>query len=198
MTQYAVVHADESCLGNGRDGTNPGGGGALVEIRLLGDIVRSDIFISAPDTTNNRMALNGAIATLALLSQKGKRLRVAYVSDSKYLVQGMNEWVHAWRARGWRRKSGEVENLVLWKKLVSVAGPHAVTWMWVRGHAGHAKNEYADTLAVRAAREQVHSQGAEPSAFDAWMDRKREQGQFSDYDPDEAFTNLVAQLETGR
>src|SRR5687768_941537 len=66
----AVVHADESCLGNGRDGPNRGGAGALIEIRVAGQITRHDIYISAPDTTNNRMALAGAIATFALLSRK--------------------------------------------------------------------------------------------------------------------------------
>lgn len=105
----AVVHADESCLGNGRDGKTPGGAASLIEARDRGGrIVRRDLFISAPDTTNNKMALNGAIATFALLSAKGRRFRVAFHSDSQYLVKGMREWVPGWRARGWRRKGGQV------------------------------------------------------------------------------------------
>src|ERR1700704_317435 len=88
----AVVHADESCLGNGRDQLTPGGAGSLLEIRAGGQLTRHDVYISAPDTTNNRMALAGAIATLALLSRKGRRLLVLYVSDSEYLVKGMTEW----------------------------------------------------------------------------------------------------------
>ena len=92
----AVVHADESCLGNGRDQPCPGGAGGVLEIRLAGEVTRHDVYISSPDTTNNRMALAGAIAILALLASKGRRLRVLFVSDSEYLVKGMTEWVPGW------------------------------------------------------------------------------------------------------
>src|SRR5690349_13452573 len=98
----AIVHADESCLGNGREGATPGGAGSLIEIRVGGQVTRHDLYISSPDTTNNRMALSGAIATFALLSSKGRRLRVRYVSDSEYLVKGMTEWVPGWEKRQWR------------------------------------------------------------------------------------------------
>ncbi|MDH3496452.1 MAG: ribonuclease HI [Gemmatimonadota bacterium] len=195
MTRFAVVHADESCLGNGRDGQTPGGAGMLIEIVVKDRIERRDLYLHAPDTTNNRMALSGAIATLALLSRKGRRLHVAYVSDSEYLVKGMREWVAAWQARGWKRKGGAIENLELWQALEQVAAGHAVTWRWVRGHAGHAKNEYADHLAVRSAERQITSQAAVPSAFLAWLDARRARGQFADYDPDEAFHSLVREIE---
>jgi ribonuclease HI len=188
--QFALIHADESCLGNGQDGATPGGAGALIEIRVKDRLERRDLYLHAPDTTNNRMALNGAIATFALLSSKGRRLRVVYVSDSEYLVKGMNEWVLAWQARAWRRKGGAIENLALWQALVQVSGDHQVTWRWVRGHAGDPKNEYADFLAVRAATEQRTSDGAVLSEFDAWLERKRGQGHFSDYDPDAEFAAL--------
>ena len=187
-----VVHADESCLGNGRDGPTPGGAGALIEIQSAGVIARRDLFISAPDTTNNRMALCGAIAVFGLLSQKGSRLRVTYVSDSEYLVKGMREWVPAWRARDWRRKGGAIENLELWKQLVHVAAYHDPEWTWVRGHAGHPKNEYADHLAVRAARDQVHSSGAEPSGFLAWLADRQRLNKFTGYDPDQTFLDEAA------
>jgi ribonuclease HI len=193
----AIVHADESCLGNGRDGATPGGAGSLIEVRTPSGIARRDLYISAPDTTNNRMALSGAIATFALLSQKGRRLGVLYVSDSEYLVKGMNEWVPAWRARGWRRKGGAIENLALWQALVQVAAGHDVIWRWVRGHAGNPKNEYADWLAVRAAEEQKTSDGAVPSGFDVWLDSQRARGHFPDYDPDREFTELDATLGEG-
>src|SRR5207237_144599 len=85
--------------GNGREGATPGGAGSLIEIRVGGQVTRHDIYISAPDTTNNRMALAGAIATFALLSRKGRRLRVLYVSDSEYLVKGMTSRVPGWRGR---------------------------------------------------------------------------------------------------
>ena len=194
--QTAVVHADESCLGNGRDGPTPGGAGALIEVGVQGTIERRDLYVHAPDTTNNRMALAGAIATFALLSTKGRRLRVVYVSDSEYLVKGMREWVPSWRARGWKRKTGAIENLELWQALLQVQAGHDVTWRWVRGHAGDAKNEYADYLAVRAAKDQVTSQAAEPSGFAAWLESRRAKGQFSDYDPDTEFATIAAQTES--
>lgn len=187
----AVIHADESCLGNGRDGLTPGGGGALIEIRSGGQIVRRDVYISAPDTTNNRMALAGTIATFALLSRKGKKLRVVFVSDSEYLVKGMREWVPCWIQRGWRRKGGAIENLDLWKALVHVSSKHDVGWTWVRGHAGNPKNEYANDLAMRAAAEQLMSEGAVESGFLEWLEARRKRGQFVDYDPDRAFEALL-------
>lgn len=191
-----TVHADESCLRNGMEPPNPGGAACLIEYRSpAGRVARRDLWISSPDTTNNRMALSGAIATFALLSSKGQRLRVAYVSDSEYLVKGMREWVAGWQARGWRRKGGAIENLELWQALVQVAAGHAVTWRWVRGHAGHAKNEYADHLAVRSAERQITSQAAVPSEFLVWLDARRARGQFADYDPDAAFHALVREIE---
>ena len=191
-----MIHADESCLGNGRDGLTPGGAGVLIEIAIQGTIERRDLYVHAPDTTNNRMALAGAIATFALLSAKGRRLRAVYVSDSEYLIKGMREWVPSWRARGWKRKGGSIENLELWQALLQVQSGHAVTWRWVRGHAGHAKNEYADYLAVRAATEQITSQAAEPSGFSAWLDTLRAKGHYLDSDPDADFAALVAQTES--
>lgn len=187
----AVIHADESCLGNGREGRTPGGAGALIEARSGSRIVRRDVYISAPDTTNNRMALAGAIATFALLSRKGKKLRAVYVSDSEYLVKGMRDWVPGWIRRGWRRKGGEIENLDLWKALVHVSGKHDVTWTWVRGHAGNPKNEYANDLAMRSAEQQLMSKGAVESGFEAWLEARRRRGQFADFDPDRAFEALL-------
>ena len=193
MSQLAVVHADESCLGNGREGMNPGGAGMLIEIGIKDRLERFDLSLASPDTTNNRMALSGAIATFALLSRKERRLSVGYVSDSEYLVKGMREWVPGWRARGWMRKGGEIENLELWQALVKVAEAHDVRWLWVRGHAGDPKNEYADWLAVRAAREQITSEGAVPSEFLAWLEDRRARGRFTDYDPDAAFAAVAAE-----
>jgi ribonuclease HI len=187
---FAVVHADESCLGNGREGATPGGAGSLIEIRVGGQVTRHDVYISAADTTNNRMALAGAIATFALLSRKGRRLRVLYVSDSEYLVKGMTSWVPGWEARGWRRKGGELENLELWQALVKVSRDHEAIWRWVRGHAGNPKNEYANDLAMKAATEQIISEGAVASGFAEWLVRKTAKGQFVGFDPDAEFATL--------
>jgi ribonuclease HI len=188
--RVAVVHADESCLGNGKKGPTPGGAGSLIEVRTTRGVQRRDVHIASPDTTNNRMALAGAIATFALLSQKGNRFRVVYVSDSQYLVKGMREWVPAWRARGWRRKGGAVENLELWQKLVQATEEHEPHWRWVRGHAGHPKNEYANDLAMQAAREQEHSKGTVPSGFLDWLAERQTRHLFTGYDPDASFAAL--------
>jgi ribonuclease HI len=179
-----LVHLDESCLGNGRTGDNPGGAGGVIETRTASGIQRRDIYISSPATTNNRMALAGAIATLKALSAKERRLRVAIVSDSEYLVKGMREWAPGWEARGWRRKGGVIENLELWQELVKRARDHDVEWRWVRGHKGHAKNEYANDLAIKAAKEQINSGGVTESGFLDWLEAKRQKGLYLAYDPD--------------
>ncbi len=180
-----VVHADEACLGNGMEPPTPGGAGGLIETHASsGHVERRDYYVAERDTTNNRMALRSAIAALQLLSAKGPRLDVRFVSDSNYLIQGMREWVGAWRARGWRRKGGAVENLELWQELVSAAERHDVTWKWVRGHAGHPKNEFANHLATTAAAEGRESGGLVPSGFGDWLTAERARGKYLDYDPD--------------
>ena len=193
----AVLHIDESCLGNGREGANPGGAGGLIEARTRGGVQRRDFFIASPDTTNNRMALAGAIAALQLLAQKGVRMRALIVSDSEYLVKGVREWAPGWMARGWKRKGGEIENLELWQALVRSATLHDVQWTWVRGHRGHPKNEYANDLAVAAAERQETSSGAVASGFGAWLETKQARGLFEGYDPDAAFTALERRLAAG-
>lgn len=147
-------------------------------------VQRLDYFQSEPDTTNNRMALRSAIATLDFLGVRGGPWTVTFVSDSNYLVQGMTEWVPAWRARGWRRKGGAVENLDLWQELVAKAAAHDVHWQWVRGHAGHPKNEYANELATRAAARLLDSHGLVASGFAGWIAMERKRGRYRGYDPD--------------
>ncbi|MGH7559654.1 MAG: ribonuclease H family protein [Gemmatimonadales bacterium] len=190
----AVTHLDESCLGNGLDGSTPGGGGGLVEVRVRSGIERRDFFVHAPDTTNNKMALAGAIGVLQLLAAKGNRLRLLVVSDSEYLVRGVREWLPGWVVRGWKRKGGEIENLDLWKVLHFSLTLHDAQFAWVRGHAGHPKNEYANDLAVKAARTRQTSSGVVESGFGEWLEKKRARGRYADYDPDEAFDALAARL----
>lgn len=175
-----AVFADESCLGNGREGSNPGGAGALVEfLRADGTLVRRDLWLSEPDTTNNRMALRSVTESFRALAAKGRTFRVVFTTDSRYLVDGMGEWVHGWAARGWTRKGGAIENLSLWHDALRAAAPHAVEWRWVRGHAGHPQNEYANHLATRAAADQSHSGGLVESGFDAWLAAHRAKGRMS-------------------
>lgn len=192
-----VVHLDESCLGNGREGLTPGGAGGLIEVQAKDGIERRDLFLCAPDTTNNRMALSGAISALELLTPRSQKLHVLVVSDSEYLVRGIREWVPNWMARGWRRKAGAIENLELWQALVQATSRHEVQFTWVRGHQGHPKNEYVDYLAVRAAKAQIGSQGVVPSGFDQWFAARRAKGQYLDYDPDAAFAAVEHRLLAG-
>ena len=179
-----LVHADESCLGNDSTKPSPGGNAALIEAPAGDSVARWDFYECAPDTTNNRMALAGAIATLEWLHRQWRNARVTYVSDSEYLIKGMNDWVPGWVARGWRRKGGAVENLPLWQKLVQAAAGHTIEWRWVRGHNDNPKNEYANDLAMRAAERQERSNGLVPSGFDTWLAQRRARGHYTDYDPD--------------
>jgi len=198
VSGVAILHLDESCLGNGREGENPGGGGGLIEARSAnGRIQRRDVYISAPATTNNRMALASATTALELLAKKGARLQVLIVSDSQYLVKGMREWVPGWVGRGWRRKEGPIENLALWQALLAASRRHDVQWTWVRGHKGHAKNEYANDLAVKAAREQISSEGIVASGFGDWLAAKRTKGLYLEYDPDQTFSELEQRVAGG-
>ncbi|MEI6741230.1 MAG: ribonuclease H [Gemmatimonadaceae bacterium] len=164
-----AVYADESCLGNGRAGQTPGGFGALVEWRRPDGVVqRFDLWASEPDTTNNRMALRSVLDTFQALSRKGNCLSVQFTTDSKYIVDGLSSWVKGWMARGWRRKDGAIENLELWQAVVAAIAPHEYRWEWVKGHAGHPQNEYANYLATRAAASQDASSGLIESSFEAW------------------------------
>jgi ribonuclease HI len=162
-----AVYADESCLGNGRAGATPGGFGSLVEYQLAGgETQRFDLWASEPDTTNNRMALRSVIDTFGALSRKGNTLSVQFTTDSRYIVDGMTTWVRGWMARGWKRKVGAVENLELWQAAVDAVSRHDC--QWVKGHAGHPQNEYANYLATRAAAEQDASDGLVASSFERW------------------------------
>ena len=171
QTDLLAVYADESCLGNGREGDNPGGAGTLVEYRPAhdGDVVRRDLWVSEPSTTNNRMALRSVIETMHAIGAKGANFRVVFTTDSRYIVDGMTEWVFGWARRGWTRKTGAIENLSLWHDAIRSVNGHAVRWNWVRGHNGHAQNEYANHLATRAAAEQNASPGLVASGYDDWL-----------------------------
>jgi len=120
-------------LGNDSSKPSPGGNAALIEAPAGDSVARWDFYESSPQTTNNKMALAGAIATLEWIRRQWKRARVVYVSDSQYLVKGMSEWVAGWEARGWKRKGGVLENQELWKKLVQAAAAHHVEWRWIDG-----------------------------------------------------------------
>ena len=172
-----AVYADESCLGNGREGDNPGGAGALIEFRTgSGTVVRRDLWVSERATTNNRMALRSVIEVFRALSVKQHQLRVLFTTDSNYIVKGMSEWYHGWVQKAWRTRNGPVLNQELWLEAAAAIGGHHVQWRWVRGHDSHPQNEYANDLAIRAARELSNSDGHVESGFDAWLAAKRAKG----------------------
>jgi ribonuclease HI len=166
--------------------TAVGEGGTPARAATAGGIARFDYFLSEPDTTNNRMALRSAIVALDAVAARGAA-DIRFVTDSNYVVLGMTEWVAAWRARGWRRRGGAIENLDLWQALAERAAGRRITWHWVRGHAGHAKNEYANDLATRAAAEQAASGGLVPSGLAAWLAAERARGRYARFDPDADF-----------
>ena len=178
MTRDLVaVYADESCLGNGKDGDNPGAAGVLIEYqRPGGTLVRRDLWVSEPATTNNRMALRSVIEAMRAISAKGGQFGVCFTTDSRYIVDGMTQWVHAWARNGWKRKTGAIENLDLWRAALTACDGQAIQWRWVRGHVGHAQNEYANHLATRAAADQTASGGLVESRFDEWLAQYRERG----------------------
>jgi ribonuclease HI len=106
-------------------------------------------------------------------------------------------WAPGWEARGWKRTGGPIGNLELWKELMAAAEKHDVQWSWLRGHAGHPKNEYVDRLAVAAAREQKATDGAVESGFLEWMVAKQAKDKYRAYDPDWEFDHLAKQIAAG-
>ena len=96
-------------------------------------------------TTNNRMELMAAISALEALT---KAVDITIVTDSAYVKNGVTEWIHGWKRNGWRTAGKDpVKNVELWQRLDAAQARHKVTWKWIKGHAGHAENERADTLA---------------------------------------------------
>ena len=109
------------------------------------DGTERELFGGENPTTNIRMELTAVIEALTALKRPS---RVEVYTDSQYVQKGITEWLRSWKARGWKTASKEpVKNADLWRRLDEVASQHAVTWHWVRGHAGHAGNERADRLA---------------------------------------------------
>ena len=135
-----AIYTDGACRGN----PGPGGWGAV----LLYGNHRREISGAAAQTTNNRMELTAAIRALEALT---RRSSVDLYTDSTYLKDGITRWLPNWKARGWRTAAkAPVKNRDLWEALDALVQSHDVSWHWVRGHAGNAENERADTLARAA------------------------------------------------
>lgn len=132
-----IIHTDGACSGN----PGPGGWGALLRWRDS----KKEINGGASETTNNRMELMAAIEALKALKRP---CRVELHTDSTYVKNGITEWIHGWKAKGWKTSNKKpVKNADLWQALDAEAARHDVDWHWVKGHSGHAENDRADALA---------------------------------------------------
>ncbi len=137
--QPVVIYTDGACKGN----PGPGGWGVLLR---SGDTTK-ELFGGELDTTNNRMEMTAVIEALAALKRP---CAVTLHIDSQYVLKGITEWIHSWKARGWRTAAkAPVKNVDLWQRLdaLLVSGGHTIDWRWVRGHNGDPGNEHADMLA---------------------------------------------------
>lgn len=143
-----TIYTDGSARGN-PDG--PGGYGTILSyIDSKGTEHIREYSQGFVRTTNNRMELLAAVAGLEALT---KPCDVTLYSDSQYLVKAFNEhWIDGWVKKGWiRGKNEPVKNVDLWKRLLAAMQPHNVSYVWVKGHAGHPQNERCDALATAAA-----------------------------------------------
>lgn len=139
------LFTDGACKGN----PGPGGWGALLKYGAN----EKELWGGEDNTTNNRMELMAAIEGLKALTRP---CQVVLTTDSKYVKQGINQWLAGWKKNGWKTASKQpVKNKDLWQALDKECSRHEVEWHWVKGHAGHAGNERADQLANRGAAEAV-------------------------------------------
>ena len=131
------LYTDGACKGN------PGKGGWGVLMRYGSH--EKELFGGEAHTTNNRMELTAIIQGLAALKRP---CAVVIYTDSQYVKNGMEKWIHGWKKNGWKTAAKQpVKNEDLWQQLDQLAAQHQIQWQWVRGHAGHTENERADALA---------------------------------------------------
>jgi len=136
MEPEVIIYTDGACKGN----PGPGGWGVLL---ISGD-QRRELSGGERDTTNNRMELTAAIEALRALK---RRCRVRLFTDSNYVKQGIETWIHGWKRNGWKTADRKpVKNADLWQTLDALAAAQDVEWRWVKGHAGDPGNERADEL----------------------------------------------------
>lgn len=135
------MYTDGACKGN----PGPGGWGVL----LRHGTTEKELSGGERLTTNNRMEL---LAVIKGLSALRRPCEVDVYLDSQYVRQGITQWIHGWKKKGWRTASGQpVKNVELWQRLDALThqSEHVIRWHWVKGHAGHPGNEHADALANR-------------------------------------------------
>ena len=139
MEKTVYLFTDGACKGN------PGAGGWGVLLRYGGH--EKELFGGEAQTTNNRMELTAVLSGLKTLNRP---CNVVICTDSQYVKNGMESWIHNWKKNGWKTAGRQpVKNADLWQQLDEQVARHRVRWQWVKGHAGHAENERADALANR-------------------------------------------------
>ena len=133
------IYTDGGCRGN----PGPGGWGVV----LQAGSAEKELWGGEANTTNNRMELTAVIRALRALTRPAS---VQILTDSQYVQKGISQWIHNWKRNGWKTADKKpVKNADLWQELDRISQQHRITWLWVKGHAGHPGNERADTLANR-------------------------------------------------
>lgn len=142
------IFTDGACSGN------PGCGGWGAILRC-GNIEK-ELSGGAPETTNNRMELTAVIEALKALKRE---CEITLYTDSRYVMDGVNEWLPNWKRNNWRttNKKSEVKNLDLWQELDKLLPLHKIKWVWVKGHNGHPENERVDKLARTQSRQRLEA-----------------------------------------
>ena len=143
------VYTDGACSGN----PGPGGWGAVLRYRFDGKVYEKELSGGDASTTNNRMELTAFIEALRQLKEP---CEVRLCSDSQYVINGLEKgWAKGWKRRGWKKSDGSPAlNPDLWEQALEQEARHKITYVWVKGHAGHPENERCDQLAV--AQSQAH------------------------------------------
>ena len=140
------IYTDGACSGN------PGAGGWGAILRY--GSIEKELSGGESDTTNNRMELTAVIEALKALK---KPCNIVLYTDSRYVMDGVKEWMPNWKLNGWRtsNKKTPVKNVDLWQLLESLIEKHKIKWIWVKGHNGHPENERVDKLARDQAKSRV-------------------------------------------
>tara|TARA_B100000927_G_scaffold276904_1_gene258087 strand:- start:284 stop:715 length:432 start_codon:yes stop_codon:yes gene_type:complete len=132
-----IIYTDGACRGN----PGPGGWGVLLKYGTIS----KELYGGDASTTNNKMELTAAIKALKEIKEASE---ITLYTDSKYVLQGIEEWIHNWKKRQWKGANKKpVKNIELWKELDELRDKHNIKWKWVKGHSGDPGNEIADMLA---------------------------------------------------
>ena len=137
MKNNVVIYTDGACKGN----PGEGGWGAILEFTDE----TNKIYGYQENTTNNRMEIVAAIEAIKLVKEESD---IIIYTDSKYLMNGINTWIHSWKKNNWKTSGNKnVKNVDLWKAIDELNSKHSIKWNWVKGHSGNPGNEMADDLA---------------------------------------------------